>query len=166
MGWRRRKSASHRLDQIGWRSAASCSLRLSKASSPSSRALTPARAWRAMLGDEGLPELALSRLARRAECPLCARSGRSPTVRFWFWFTQRNCAANLLSRIKLIWAVQSHLQKYSASRFTQITSISAAIPGPHRGAFRDRHGRRARDAVDAKMLLTNSMCADGEVVWS
>jgi hypothetical protein len=23
-----------------------------------------------------------------------------------------------------------------------------------------------RDAVDAKMLLTNSVCADGEVVWS
>jgi hypothetical protein len=51
-------------------------------------------------------------------------------------------------------------------RPTQITSISAAIPGPHRGAFRDRHGRRARDAMDAKMLLTNSVCADGEVVWS
>src|ERR1700726_4646228 len=72
MGRRRRKSASHRLDQIGRRSAASCSLRLSKASSPSSRALTPARAWRASLGDEGLPELALGECQLFAERPLRA----------------------------------------------------------------------------------------------
>jgi hypothetical protein len=40
-------------------------------------------------------------------------------------------------------------------------------PGPHRGAFRDRHERRAGDAVDAgdvKRRMT--LRADGEVVWS
>ena len=29
--------------------------------------------------------------------------------------------------------------------------------GPHRGAFRDRHGRRARDAVDAACQKTNDV---------
>jgi hypothetical protein len=57
--------------------------------------------------------------------------------------------AILLKRIKVIWAVQSPLQKYSRSLLTQITCTSFAIPGPHRGAFRDRHGRRAGDAADA-----------------
>ena len=47
--------------------------------------------------------------------------------------------------------VQSHLQKYLPSGSTQIKSISIAIPS-HRGAFRDRHGRWARDAVDAAAL--------------
>src|SRR6266851_2619942 len=35
-----------------------------------------------------------------------------------------------------------NLQKYFRSRPTQITSISAAV-SPHRGAYRDRHGRGA-----------------------
>ena len=45
--------------------------------------------------------------------------------------------------------VQSPLQKYSRSHLTQITSMSPAIPAQHRGAFRDRHERRAGDAMDA-----------------
>jgi hypothetical protein len=36
-----------------------------------------------------------------------------------------------------------------ASHRTQISSASLAIPARHRGAFRDRHERRAGDAVDA-----------------
>src|ERR1700737_4430016 len=91
---------------------------------------------------------------------------------------------DLLKRINLICPVQSHLQKYFCFCLTQITSISPAIPS-HRGAFRDRHGRRARDAVDAAALracviagrvlwacersngaLTRDVAADGEVVWS
>jgi hypothetical protein len=44
--------------------------------------------------------------------------------------------------------------------------ISHAVPGPHTGAFRDRHERRAGDAMDADALLTNGADADGEVVWS
>src|SRR3984893_1796988 len=55
---------------------------------------------------------------------------------------------DFLNQINLMLAVQSCPQKYSPSRFTQIKSISAAVPA-HRGAFRDRHGRWARDAVDA-----------------
>jgi hypothetical protein len=34
-----------------------------------------------------------------------------------------------------------------------------------RGAFRDRHGRWAWDAMDAEVLVTNGTAADGEVVW-
>jgi hypothetical protein len=45
------------------------------------------------------------------------------------------------------------------------TGISRFHPVPHRGAFRDRHGRWARDAMDADVLRTNSAEADGEVVW-
>jgi hypothetical protein len=36
--------------------------------------------------------------------------------------------------------VQPRLQKYSASRLTQITRISIAVSS-HRGALRGRHGR-------------------------
>ncbi len=35
-----------------------------------------------------------------------------------------------------------------------------------RGALRDRHGRWKRDAMDAACCETNSMIADGEIVWS
>ena len=37
---------------------------------------------------------------------------------------------------------------------------------PARGAFRDRHGRWVRDAMDAACQKTNDTGADGEVVWS
>jgi hypothetical protein len=45
-------------------------------------------------------------------------------------------------------------------------------PFAHSAKFSGHKGRIAivtsagRDAMDAKMLLTNSVCADGEVVWS
>jgi len=34
--------------------------------------------------------------------------------------------------------------------------VYASRPATSRGAFRDRHGRRRRDAVDVAALLTNS----------
>jgi len=40
------------------------------------------------------------------------------------------------------------------------------VPHSPRGAFRDRHGRWARDAMDAMSHETNENIADGEVVWS
>jgi hypothetical protein len=43
---------------------------------------------------------------------------------------------------------------------------SLAIPSHTKGAFRDRHERWVRDAVDADAPLTNGAEADGEVVWS
>jgi hypothetical protein len=49
---------------------------------------------------------------------------------------------DLLNRINLILAVQPCLQKDFCSRQTQIKSKSLAVP-PHRGAYRDRHGRGA-----------------------
>jgi hypothetical protein len=63
--------------------------------------------------------------------------------------------------------VQPHLQKYFCFRLTQITSASPAIPAHTKGAFRDRHGRRAGDAMDAGGAADESAyLADGEVVWS
>ncbi len=56
-----------------------------------------------------------------------------------------SCFASLL--------VQPLLQKYFSSRPTQITSLIRPVLS-HRGAFRDRHGRWERDAVDAAALGT------------
>ena len=75
--------------------------------------------------------------------------------------------AVLLKRINAIWVVQSPSQKYFRSFPTQITCISLAIPAHTEGAFRDRHGRRAGDAVDAGGAKDEGVdLADGEVVWS
>jgi len=80
------------------------------------------------------------------------------------------------------WSVQPLLQKYFVWRLTQITSLIRPVLS-HRGAFRDRHGRWERDAVDAAALgaherlqggfsrersqacWTKDAEADGEVVW-
>jgi hypothetical protein len=40
------------------------------------------------------------------------------------------------------------------------------IPSQQQGAFRERHGRRGGDAVDAKARETGDAKADGEIVWS
>jgi hypothetical protein len=60
--------------------------------------------------------------------------------------------------------VQFPLQKFSALPVGQIISTSPRHPVPVRGAFRDRHERWVRDAVDAKMRETKRIGADGEVV--
>jgi hypothetical protein len=52
-------------------------------------------------------------------------------------------SANLLKRINVIPPVQSPLQKYFRFHAPQITSRTFRIP-PHRGAYRDRHGRGVR----------------------
>ena len=70
-----------------------------------------------------------------------------------------------MRRINLICPVQSGLQKYSASRFTQIKSISIAVPPHTEGRFAIVTNVR-RDAVDVAVSLTNGTQADGEVVWS
>jgi hypothetical protein len=85
--------------------------------------------------------------------------------RIWFArYPDVRVRRNLLRRINLICPVQSGLQKYSASRFTQIKSISIAIPSHTEGRFAIvtdvGHGMRWTRMV----LLTNSVCADGEVV--
>jgi hypothetical protein len=59
-----------------------------------------------------------------------------------------------LNRINLICPVQSHLQKYSFGRFTQIKIITApSRPNEGRLAIVTNAGR---DAVDAKAALTNA----------
>jgi hypothetical protein len=72
---------------------------------------------------------------------------------------------NFLKQFNLIWVVQSCREKYFALSRPQITGIFPASCLT-RGAYRDRHGRWVRDAVDAAALLTNGAQADGEVVWS
>jgi hypothetical protein len=72
---------------------------------------------------------------------------------------------NLLSRINVIWVVQSRLKKYSCFRSAQITFISPAVPS-HRGALAIVTDA-GRDAVDASGASDESaQLADGEVVWS
>jgi hypothetical protein len=53
----------------------------------------------------------------------------------------------LLKRINVIWPVQSHLQKYSASRFTQISSLIRAVPSHSEGRLAIVMDA-GRDAVD------------------
>jgi hypothetical protein len=75
--------------------------------------------------------------------------------------------SKLFNRFRLFLPVQSPLQKYSGSLWTQITSTTLAIPAQYQGAFRDRHERGARDAMDADGAADESAdFADGEVVWS
>src|SRR5258706_7264213 len=80
--------------------------------------------------------------------------------------------------------VQPSLQKYSASRFTQFTFRTPAVPLPQRGVSRSsrtlgagcggRGSVRARDVIAGRVLarersngaLMNGADADGEVVWS
>src|ERR1700730_13584675 len=62
--------------------------------------------------------------------------------------THPTCCRTCLTGKSVICPVHPRLQKYFGSRFTQITFITLASR-PKRGAFRDRHGRWARDAVDA-----------------
>ena len=82
-------------------------------------------------------------------------------------------------------SIFSDFPKNTSSHLTQIRSRTLAVPA-HRGAFRDRHGRWAWDAVDAAALgaqrdgragwrkacersngeLTSDVVAYGEVVWS
>jgi len=64
---------------------------------------------------------------------------------------------DLLKQFKLIPPVQSCLQKHFGSAITQIRLINRAVPPLSRGAFRDRHGRWARDAMDAGGTLTNGV---------
>ena len=61
--------------------------------------------------------------------------------------------------------VESHFQKYSGFRRTQITFRTSAIPSHSEGRFAIVTDA-GRDAVDAAVSLTNDTQADGEVVWS
>jgi hypothetical protein len=73
---------------------------------------------------------------------------------------------NFLSRINVIWVVQSHLQKYIGFRQTQISSKTPAIPSHSEGRFAIVTDV-GRDAVDAGCATDERAGpADGEGVWS
>jgi hypothetical protein len=72
----------------------------------------------------------------------------------------------LLNRIKLMLPVQSPLAKIFLFPSDANHLHIPRHPGPHKGAFRDRHERKARDAMDANGATDESTLADGEVVWS
>jgi hypothetical protein len=69
----------------------------------------------------------------------------------------------LSNRIKLSLPVQSPLAKIFSFLSDANHLHIPRHPGPHRGAFRDRHGRRARDAVDAGGAAQTS-CADEALI--
>ena len=56
---------------------------------------------------------------------------------------------NLLKQFNLICPVQSYLKKFFRFAADPNQIYIPDRPTPHRGAFRDRHGRWVRDAVDA-----------------
>jgi hypothetical protein len=51
--------------------------------------------------------------------------------------------------ISVIWAVRCKIKKFFAFALPQISSTFAPVPAQSQGAFRDRHERWARDAMDA-----------------
>jgi len=57
--------------------------------------------------------------------------------------------SNFPSQINTESTVQSVASKYFAFIVGQIISMNSPHPAPARGAYRDRHGRWARDAMDA-----------------
>jgi hypothetical protein len=63
--------------------------------------------------------------------------------------------------------VQPSCEKYFASPFARHSITDSDLPASSRGAYRDRHERGARDAVDANGAQDEgASLADGEVVWS
>jgi hypothetical protein len=64
--------------------------------------------------------------------------------------------ADLLSRINVIWVVQSFCEKYSAFPVGQIISTSSPRPASQRGDSRSSRSA-GRDAVDAGAPLTNAL---------
>jgi hypothetical protein len=71
-----------------------------------------------------------------------------------------------ITRLLFLAFVHPLVEKYFAFAVGQITFRSSRHPRPIRGAFRDRHGRWARDAMDAFARQDEPREADGEVVWS
>src|ERR1700761_9704073 len=75
--------------------------------------------------------------------------------------------SNFANPIKADSPVQSPKKKYFALPVGQIICRSLRHPAPIRGAYRDRHGRWTRDAMDAAGGARRTRPeADGEVVWS
>jgi hypothetical protein len=77
---------------------------------------------------------------------------------------------NFASGFNLIWPVQPLREKYFASVFQKIMIVSAH-PASTRGAYRDRHGRWKRDAMDVKMLSAlargrKAFSRTSEIAWS
>jgi len=72
--------------------------------------------------------------------------------------------SNLPKHFNLILPVQSWLEKFFILPVGQIIFTSPRVSRPQ-GAFRDRHERWVRDAVDALAWKTNAQEADGEATW-
>jgi hypothetical protein len=66
---------------------------------------------------------------------------------------------------KRIWSSSLHAKNMRLRRRANQWFLFARL-APTRGAYRDRHERWVRDAVDADGALTKAPEADGEVVWS
>jgi hypothetical protein len=65
----------------------------------------------------------------------------------------------------VIWAVESHSQKYFGSASPQITGISITVSSHPKGRLAIVTSA-GRDAVDVDVPITNGTEADGEDVWS
>src|SRR3954451_19074342 len=63
-------------------------------------------------------------------------------------------------------ACQALHAKIYRFRFSEIRDYVAPSCPRSRGAFRDRHERWERDAVDVKVARTSATGTDGQAVWS
>jgi hypothetical protein len=61
--------------------------------------------------------------------------------------------------------VKYPIQKYFAFSEDKIRCVTSPVPPPQ-GAYRDRHGRGKRDAMDVKARQTSAAGTDGQIVWA
>jgi hypothetical protein len=73
--------------------------------------------------------------------------------------------SNFAWPIKLIWVVQSLVQKYISFVFAEI-GVCLRRSAPTQGAYRDRHDTRWGMRWTRMGRETSGIIADGEVVWS
>jgi len=80
--------------------------------------------------------------------------------------TETPCAERGNSQIDSVASRQSVDSRENFTSVLQNYVIVCAHPASTGGAFRDRHERGRRDAVDARAAQTSGAGADGQVVWS
>ena len=90
--------------------------------------------------------------------------GRRDGFRYEFWTSLDGQITSLFRKLPVL--KSSPLRKNIHLPFFVNTCISLAIPLHSRGAFRDRHERWRRDAVDVSAQQTSAFDADGQAVWS
>jgi hypothetical protein len=82
------------------------------------------------------------------------------------YFESGRCAVSGAIMQVVDFARRANLSRVGAIDFGRKSPAKSVHPGPHRGTFRDRHGRRVGMRWTQAVPKTRAHPADGEVVWS